>query len=89
MMCLNVWVTGSRVNEVCTIASGDYTYDGEEAWLTVMQHKVSHRKTVPIPYCLYELMVDYIARNGLEAEGYPCILQTRGFPVTEGQSCKH
>ena len=70
IMCLNIWVTGSRVSEVCTITGGDYSYNGEEAWLTVMQHKVSHRKTVPIPNCLYELMVDYIAGNGIEAGEY-------------------
>lgn len=70
MMCLNIWATGSRISEVCTIAGGDYSYDGEEARLTVLQHKVSRRKTMPIPLCLYELMVDYIADNGIDAGEY-------------------
>ncbi len=70
MMCLNIWATGIRVGEVCTIAGGDYSFDGEDAWLRVTEHKYSRIRIIPIPSCLYELMNSYIVRNRIKADEY-------------------
>ena len=67
LMCLNILATGIRVNEACTIKGDAYSHDGKDAWLSVMQYKVSRVKTVPIPERLYELMTSYIDRNGIQA----------------------
>lgn len=69
-MCLNIWATGIRVSEVCMIVGGDYSFDGEEAWLRVTEHKYSRIRAIPIPFCLYELMNGYIVRNGIKADEY-------------------
>lgn len=63
LMCLTVWSTGIRVNEMCTIRGGALSFDGEDAFLTVMQYKMSSEKKIPIPAALYELLKEYIERN--------------------------
>ena len=70
LMCLNIWATGIRFSEVCTIAGGDYSFDGADAWLRVTEHKYSRIRTIPIPFCLYGLMNSYIVRNGIKADEY-------------------
>ncbi len=70
LMCLNIWVTGIRVGEVCTIVGGDYFFDDEDAWLRVTEHKYSLIRAIPIPFCLYERMNSYIIRNGIKADEY-------------------
>ena len=70
LMCIHVWATGIRCNEVCTIKGGAYEYDGEDAWMTVKQFKTGSVKTIPIPYNLYKLMKEYISRNAIGPEEY-------------------
>lgn len=70
LMSLTVWATGIRVNEVCTIKGGALSFDGEDAYLTVMQYKLVSEKKIPIPYALYELLREYIIKNGTGADEY-------------------
>ena len=69
-MCIHVWATGVRCNEVCTIKGGAYDYDGEDAWMTVKQFKTGSVKVIPIPFNLYSLMKEYISRNAIEPGEY-------------------
>ena len=70
LMCLHIWATGIRVSEVCTIKAADYAFDGEEATLTVTQHKVASRKTIPLSIELYQYMKAYIIANGIGPDEY-------------------
>ena len=70
LMCLHLWATGIRVNEVCTIRGDAYSFDGRDAYLTVRQYKVSADKKIPIPSMLYQLMSAYISKNAIGAEEY-------------------
>ena len=60
LMFLNIWASGIRVNEACTITGGAYSFDGQDAFLTVTQYKMGSEKKIPIPKALYDLMVRYI-----------------------------
>ena len=70
LMCLNIWATGIRVNEVCTIKGDAYTFDGEDAYLSVMQYKMVSEKQIPIPKTLCFLMREYIRKNGIGSGEY-------------------
>lgn len=63
LMCLIIWATGIRANEVCTLTGSAFTFDGEDAYLTLMQYKMGFEKKIPIPQVLYDLMKAYIARE--------------------------
>ena len=70
LMCLNIWATGIRVNEVCTILGDAYSFDGEDAYLTVTQYKMVSKKQIPIPKTLYFLMREYIRKNAIGSDEY-------------------
>ena len=70
LMCLNIWATGIRVNEICTVRGDAYTFDGEDAYLNVMQYKMVAEKQIPIPKTVYDLMTDYIRRNHIGSDEY-------------------
>jgi len=70
LMCLNIWATGIRIGEACTITGGDYSFDGEDAWLKFREHKYSRIRIIPIPVCLYELMGQYIVGKGIKTDEY-------------------
>ena len=70
LMCLNIWATGIRVNEICTIVGDAYSFDGEDAYLTVTQYKMVSKKQIPIPKTLYFLMREYIRKNAIGSDEY-------------------
>ena len=70
LMCINIWSTGIRVNEVCTIRGNAYTFDGEDAYLTLTQYKMVSEKKIPIPKIVYLLMKEYIRKNGIGPDEY-------------------
>ncbi len=65
LMFLNLWCMGLRINEVCSIKSDSYLFDGKTAWFLIYQSKVKREKRIPIPYELYQLMTDYIRKNDI------------------------
>lgn len=70
LMFLNLWCIGLRINEVCTIKGNAYLYDGENAWFLIYQNKAKREKRVPIPLELYDIMTDYIKKNGINPTDY-------------------
>lgn len=70
LMYLNLWCTGLRINEVCAIKGNAYLFDGTTAWFLIYQNKAKREKRVPIPTELYELMTEYISRNGIGPDEY-------------------
>ncbi len=70
LMCINIWSTGIRVNEVCTIRGKAYTFDGEDAYLTLTQYKMVSEKKIPIPKTVYLLMKEYIRKNEIGPDEY-------------------
>ena len=70
LMYLNLWCIGLRINEVCTIKGNAYLFDGNTAWFLIYQNKAKREKRVPIPTELYELMTEYINRNGISNDEY-------------------
>ena len=70
LMCVTIWATGIRVNEVCTIRGGALSFDGVDAFLTVMQYKMVSEKKIPIPYELYTLLQEYIEKKQIQREEF-------------------
>ena len=48
LMYLHLWCIGLRINEVCTIKGNAYSFDGNDAWITIYQYKLKAEKMVPI-----------------------------------------
>lgn len=84
LMYLNLWCIGLRINEVCTIKSNAYLFDGTTAWFQIYQNKARGEKRVPIPYELYEIMTSYIKRNGIGADEYVFQSSKPGQPYKSG-----
>ena len=70
LMFLNLWATGSRINEICTIKANAYSYDGEKAFMRVNQYKMKKEKMIPIPTELYGVMSEYIKRIGKKGDEF-------------------
>ena len=62
LIFLNLWATGLRISEVCTLKGGAYYWDGEDAWLRVYQIKLKAEKMIPISLVLYRIMKIYIKK---------------------------
>lgn len=62
LIFLNLWATGLRISEVCTLKGDAYSWDGEDAWLKIYQIKMKAEKMIPIPLVLYKVMRTYIKR---------------------------
>lgn len=60
LIFLNLWATGLRISEVCTLKGGAYYWDGEDAWIKVYQIKMKTEKMIPISLVLYQIMKIYI-----------------------------
>lgn len=84
LMYLNLWCIGLRINEVCTIKGNAYLFDGTTAWFLIYQNKAKREKRVPIPTELYELMTEYITRNGIAPDEYVFPAQNTNGPYRSG-----
>lgn len=67
LIFLNLWATGLRISEVCTLKGDAYYWDGEDAWLKVYQIKMKAEKMIPISLVLYEIMKIYIKKHRIKA----------------------
>ena len=79
MMCLNIWATGSRISEVCTIAGGDYSYDGEEMRKSIAAMKDAEFREFRIGY----LYGSYNSHSALPIQSILKIEET--FPTIKFQ----
>lgn len=70
LMYLNLWSTGCRINEICTIKANAYQSDGERAFMRVNQYKMKREKLIPIPMELYAVMTEYVCRIGKHGEEF-------------------
>ena len=70
LMFLNMWATGIRGNEVCTIQANAYMCEDDQAFMLVNQYKMKREKLIPIPMSLYEVMRDYITRIGKKGDEF-------------------
>lgn len=70
LIFLNLWCTGLRISEVCTLKGNAYSWDGEDAWLKVYQIKMKSDKMIPIPLMLYKIMTQYINKNKIQPRDY-------------------
>lgn len=70
LIFLNLWATGLRISEVCTLKGGAYYWDGEDAWLKVYQIKMKAEKMIPISLVLYEIMKIYIKKYRIKANEF-------------------
>lgn len=66
LIFLNLWATGLRISEVCTLKGGAYYWDGEDAWLKVYQIKMKAEKMIPISLVLYQIMKIYIKKHHIK-----------------------
>lgn len=64
LMFLNLWATGSRINEICTIKADAYSLENGKAFMRICQYKMKKEKVIPIPIELYRVMTEYIERIG-------------------------
>lgn len=70
LIFLNLWCTGLRISEVCTLKGNAYCWDGEDAWLKIYQIKMKADKMIPIPLMLYKIMTQYIEKNKIQPREY-------------------
>lgn len=70
LMVLHLTEIGLRANEVCSVKGNAYSFDGEDAWFLIYQPKAKREKRVPMPYRLYEIMIAYIRKNGIDKDNY-------------------
>lgn len=70
LILLNLWCTGLRISEVCTLKGNAYCWDGEDAWLKIYQIKMKADKMIPIPLMLYKIMTQYIEKNKIQPREY-------------------
>ena len=66
LIFLNLWATGLRISEVCTLKGGAYYWDGEDAWIKVYQIKMKAEKMIPISLVLYQIMKIYIKKHHIK-----------------------
>lgn len=66
LIFLNLWGTGLRLSEVCTLKGNAYWWDGEDAWIKVYQIKMKVEKMIPIPLILYKIMQIYIEKHNIK-----------------------
>ncbi len=66
LIFLNLWATGLRISEVCTLKGGAYYWDGEDAWIKVYQIKMKTEKMIPISLVLYQIMKIYIKKHHIK-----------------------
>ncbi len=55
LIFLNLWATGLRISEVCTLKGDAYYWDGEDAWIKVYQIKMKAEKMIQFHWCFIEL----------------------------------
>lgn len=70
LIFLNLWCTGLRVSEVCTLKGNAFYWDGEDAWVKVYQIKMKAEKMIPIPLVLYTIMSTYIDKNHIKPKDF-------------------
>ena len=70
LIYLNLWCTGLRLNEVCTLKGEAYYQKDGDAWLRVYQFKMRAEKSIPIPSMLYEIMQVYLKKKHIQADEY-------------------
>lgn len=70
LMYLHLWAVGLRISEVCTLKGNAYYKQGKDTWIQVYQIKAKNYKRIPIPDALYQLMMVYLKKHGIEAEHY-------------------
>ncbi|MCR4651142.1 MAG: site-specific integrase [Lachnospiraceae bacterium] len=70
LMYLNLWATGCRINEICTIKANAYKREGERTFMLVNQYKMKREKLIPIPMELYVAMTEYIGRVEKKGEEF-------------------
>lgn len=70
LIFLNLWATGLRISEVCTLKGGAYYWDGEDAWLKVYQIKMKAEKMIPISLVLYQIMKIYIKKYHIKPKEF-------------------
>ena len=70
LMVLNIWATGSRINEICTVRADSYILDCEKTYILLCQYKMKKEKLIPIPSLLYQVMTDYIRKMGKKGKEF-------------------
>lgn len=70
LIFLNLWCTGLRISEVCTLKGNAFYWDGEDAWIKIYQIKLKAEKMIPIPSVLYTIMSTYIDRNHIRPKDF-------------------
>ena len=70
LIFLNLWATGLRISEVCTLKGGAYYWDGEDAWIKVYQIKMKTEKMIPISLVLYQIMKIYIKKHHIKSTDF-------------------
>lgn len=70
LVFLNLWCSGMRISEVCTLKGDAFYWDGDDAWVKVYQIKLKADKMIPIPLMLYRIMRFYIEKNHIKAKDF-------------------
>ncbi|MBQ9278309.1 MAG: tyrosine-type recombinase/integrase [Lachnospiraceae bacterium] len=70
LMYFNLLGTGLRINEICMLKGDAYFEEKNDTWIKVYQNKMYADKVIPIPKALYELMKDFIDKNGIGKDEY-------------------
>ena len=70
LIVLNIWATGSRANEICTVTADSYILDAGRTYIQVRQYKLKKDKLIPIPLLLYQVMTDYIRKLGKKGKEF-------------------
>ena len=70
LMCIILWATGLRINEVCTLQGDAFSFEDGDTYLKAMQYKQVLEKKIPIPSVLYRVMSDYIEKNRIGNDEY-------------------